>query len=254
MKIVTLNLNGLRSALQKGLAEWIAETDADIYAFQEIKIDEGLVPQYADAFAGYQWFAFPAQKKGYSGVAFLAKNTPLSVEYGCAHPDYDAEGRVLALRYDDFTALNVYLPSGTTGDERQAFKEAMMDYFYEYIRVLIEKEERLIIMGDFNICHKEIDIHNPVRLKNTSGFLPQERAWLTEFIALGMADSFRAVNAEAGQYTWWSYRAGARDKNLGWRIDYQFVSDALTEKIKSHDILSHIRLSDHCPTLLQLSI
>lgn len=254
MKIVTLNLNGLRSALDKGLAAWVIETNADLYAFQEIKTDQSIVEKFGEQFPGYDWYTFPAVRKGYSGTAILSKHKPQSVSYGCAKEEYDTEGRLLSLHFVNFTLMNLYLPSGSSGDERQTFKEDMMAYFYGYIEQQLKNLPGLVLVGDFNICHQAIDIHNPVRLKNTSGFLPQERQWFSDFLALGLVDSFRYKNPEPGHYTWWSYRANAKAKNLGWRIDYQLISENLRDGVQSHSIASEQNFSDHCPTILTIDL
>jgi len=254
MKIVTLNLNGLRSALEKGLADWVAQTNADLYAFQEIKVDRSIATKFAEHFPGYTWYTNPAERKGYSGTAILSKIEPQNISYGCGDSRFDTEGRVLCLHFPQFSLMNLYLPSGSSGDERQAFKEEMMAYFHAYIQQQLSILPGLVLVGDFNICHQPIDIHNPVRLKNTSGFLPHERQWFSDFLALGLVDSFRVKNAEPGQYTWWSYRANSKAKNLGWRIDYQLLSSNLIPAIENHLIAAEQNFSDHCPTILTLSI
>ena len=192
-------------------------------------------------------------RKGYSGVAILTKQEPHHVEYGCGHEIYDQEGRVIRTDFTTFSLMSVYMPSGTTGDTRQQFKMQWLTDFYEYVHHLKRKKERLIISGDFNICHRAIDIHDPVRNKNSTGFLPEEREWVSQFIDAGFIDTFRYFNSEPGQYTWWSYRAGARSKNLGWRIDYHMASDSLRERLTGASILPNVMHSDHCPAVVTLS-
>ena len=202
---------------------------------------------------GYHTYWMDAvSRKGYSGVAILTKQEPHHVEYGCGYEVYDREGRVIRADFDDFSLISVYMPSGTAGDERQQFKVQWLRDFYQYVRHLKTKKERLIISGDYNICHRPIDIHDPVRNKNSSGFLPEEREWITQFISSGFIDTFRHFNNQSGQYSWWSYRAGARSKNLGWRIDYHMATDNLQHRLSGASILSSVMHSDHCPVVVTL--
>ena len=254
MRIVTFNLNGFRSAADKGLSEWIKNHDADIYCFQEIKMDTSLHGLAKALFPDYHCYLYSAQKKGYSGVGVISKKAPLEVVYGCGEDLFDQEGRSILLHYDDFSLLNTYYPSGTQGDERQKVKDRFLDHMTDYLQKTLKETKNLIHTGDFNICHLDIDIHNPSKQQNTSGFLPHERAWFSAMLELGFTDSFRHVNKDPHHYTWWSYRAGARAKNLGWRIDYQLVSEGLKDKISDHKIWSEIVMSDHCPTELTLEL
>ena len=203
---------------------------------------------------GYESYIHSACRKGYSGVAILCKQKPNHVEYGCGIDEIDYEGRVIRIDYEDYSVMSVYFPSGSSGDLRQSFKIRFLKLFETYILKLSKQIPNLIICGDFNICHKSIDIHNPIRNKNTSGFLPVEREWMTEFMTRGFIDSFRINNQEPHQYTWWSYRANARAKNLGWRIDYIMISTLLGKVFSRSVILSEARHSDHCPVLLELAI
>ena len=203
---------------------------------------------------GYKCYVHSACKPGYSGVAILCKQKPDHVEYGCGIDDIDYEGRVIRIDYEDYSVMSVYFPSGSSGDLRQSFKIRFLKLFETYILQLRKQIPNLIICGDFNICHKSIDIHNPIRNKNMSGFLPVEREWMTGFMARGFLDSFRINNQEPHQYTWWSYRANARAKNLGWRIDYIMISTLLGKVFSRSVILSEARHSDHCPVLLELAI
>ena len=202
---------------------------------------------------GYDCYIHSANKKGYSGVAILSKIKPQNVEYGCGINEIDFEGRVIRADYKDFSVMSVYFPSGSSGDLRQEFKFKFLDLFATYIHNLRNKIPNLIICGDFNICHKPIDIHNPVRNKNTSGFLPEERDWMDKFIESGFTDVFRIENKEPHNYTWWSYRANARAKNLGWRIDYIMINKTIISKFKRSVILSKAKHSDHCPVLLEIA-
>ncbi len=251
-KIVSYNVNGIRSAVGKGLIDWLKQTDADIVCLQEIKaMPEQVDREVHDKLHEYAYW-YPAQKKGYSGVAIFSKKKPNHVEYGCGIKPYDDEGRVIRADYDGFSVMSVYFPSGTSGDERQDFKYKFLDDFQLYIDRLKKIHPNLIICGDYNICHKPIDIHNPVANANSTGFLPEERAWLDKFFKSGFIDTFRHFNTEPHNYTWWSFRANARAKNLGWRIDYQAVSSPLGKKLKRAVILPEAKHSDHCPILLEI--
>lgn len=253
-KIISYNVNGLRSALTKGLADWIKAADPDILCLQEIKVTPEQLPIDFFEELGYYAYWYPAKKKGYSGVALLSKQEPKHVTYGCNIKAYDEEGRIIRADFDTFSVMSVYFPSGTSGDHRQDFKYRFLDDFLTYIQTLRQSYAHLIIAGDINICHKEIDIHNPVSNKNSTGFLPPERAWVTAFLETGFIDSFRAFHPEPHQYTWWSFRHNARKQNKGWRIDYQFVSDTLKNKMRHAAILSEAHHSDHCPILLEMAV
>ncbi|HMQ00354.1 MAG TPA: exodeoxyribonuclease III, partial [Cyclobacteriaceae bacterium] len=252
MKILTYNINGIRSALSKGFADWLKATRADVVCLQEVKANIDQFDKNILADLGYEIFWMPAVKKGYSGVAILSKAKPNKVNYGCGINKYDDEGRVLRADFDKFSLMSVYMPSGSSGDERQAFKMQWLDDFYGYVQDLKRDYPNLIISGDYNICHKPIDIHNPVSNKNSSGFLPEEREWMNKFVESGFIDAFRHFDDRAHQYTWWSFRAGARKKNLGWRIDYHMASLPMKEFLKKSAILPEAHHSDHCPVLLEL--
>lgn len=255
MKIVSYNVNGIRSALNKGLLDWIKTDNADIYCFQELKANLEDIDTEAFESLGYHGYWYPAQKKGYSGVGIITKLKPNEVYYGCGLEQADVEGRVLQLRFDHFYLVNTYFPSGSSGDERQEYK---MVFLNEYLALMQSKFEipnaNLIIAGDYNICHKEIDIHDPKGNKDSSGFLPDERAWMDKLFEAGMVDSFRHMNTDPHQYSWWSYRANARNNNKGWRIDYINVSESMKDKIRQAVIHPDIKHSDHCPVLLELDI
>jgi len=255
MKIVTYNVNGIRAAMRKDLVGWLKATDADIVCLQEIKaspdqlLDLLLIEQL-----GYEHYWYPAEKKGYSGTAILTKKSPKHVEYGCGEEDYDKEGRIIRTDFDDFSVISAYFPSGSSGDLRQDFKFRFLDDFQQYSNKLLTDIPKLVISGDYNICHRAIDIHNPKSNAKSSGFLPEEREWMEGFINSGYVDSFRHLNPDPHHYTWWSYRAGARAKNLGWRIDYNMVSNQLGDHIKRSVILKDAMHSDHCPVLLELEL
>ena len=252
MKIITYNVNGIRAALGKGLLEWIKSVDPDIICLQETKVQLEQLSIFEFEEAGYYHYWYSAKKKGYSGVAILTKTKPDKVSYGMGIEKYDNEGRFLRVDYGDISIASVYHPSGSSGDERQAFKMIWLEDFLKYINELKKSRPNLILCGDFNICHKPIDIHDPIRNATSSGFLPEEREWLTRFIDSGFIDSFRFFNKEPKQYTWWSFRANARSKNLGWRIDYNMVGLPLENKLKRSVILPEAKHSDHCPVLLEI--
>lgn len=253
MKIVTYNVNGIRAALKKDWLGWLKTVDPDVVCLQEIKATADQVPEihYLEQM-GYEHYWYPAQKKGYSGTAIFTKITPNHIEYGCGHEDYDFEGRIIRADFDDISVMSTYFPSGTTGDVRQEFKYRFLDDFKGYTDKLLLEKPKLIISGDFNICHRAIDIHNPKSNANTSGFLPAEREWMENFIQSGFVDTFRHFNPDPHHYTWWSYRAGSRAKNLGWRIDYNMASPALLNHISHAGILSDAVHSDHCPVVLEV--
>ncbi|MFY9160841.1 exodeoxyribonuclease III [Aquirufa ecclesiirivi] len=253
MKIISYNVNGIRAAIQKGFIDWLKEENPDVLCLQELKADIEQVDISAIEALGYQIYWHSAQKKGYSGVAIFSKVSPKSVTIGCGIEKYDAEGRVIRADFEDFSVISVYMPSGSSGDERQGFKMIWLADFYQYIDQLKKEIPHLIISGDYNICHKAIDIHNPKSNANSSGFLPEEREWMENFINSGFVDSFRHINADPHHYSWWSYRAGARGKNLGWRIDYHLVSEPLSNRISHAEILPEVKHSDHCPVVIHLN-
>ncbi len=254
MRILSYNVNGIRSAASKGLADWLRGSNYDILCFQEMK---ATIDQYDDAelkALGYQAYWHSAEKKGYSGVATFTKIQPDKVIAGCGMEKYDKEGRILRTDFGDWTLLNCYFPSGTTGDERQAFKMEFLDDFFKWIEALRRERPRLIVVGDYNIAHQEIDIHDPVGNKKSSGFLPEERAWLTRWFDNGFTDAFRFLHPDTVSYSWWSFRAGARSKNKGWRIDYQSVSNNLREKLTGAGQLPEAMHSDHCPVWMEIDL
>lgn len=254
ISVVSYNVNGIRAASRKGLFDWVTSVDPDVVCFQEIKALPEDIAKHVKIPDGYHQYWYSAQKKGYSGVGILSKQEPLHVELGCGIERYDYEGRVIRADFADFSVMSLYLPSGSAGDERQKFKEEFLDDFYEYIEELKKEVPRLVISGDYNICHKAIDIHNPVSNKNSSGFLPHEREWMSKFMDMGLVDSFRMFNPDPHHYTWWTYRAGARGKNKGWRIDYHLVTEELKGKCVDHKIHADAVHSDHCPIELILEI
>ncbi|WP_282116865.1 exodeoxyribonuclease III [Cellulophaga baltica] len=253
MKIVSYNVNGIRAAINKGFIDWLKAVNPDVVCLQEIKAMEEQLDLSLFEDAGYSYnYWYSAQKKGYSGVAILSKTKPNNVVYGTGIDYMDFEGRNIRADYDGVSVMSMYLPSGTNMD-RLDFKLKYMADFQEYVTELKEEHPNLIILGDYNICHEAIDIHNPVGLKNTSGFLPVEREWIGDFMNSGFIDSFRYFNDEPDNYTWWSYRANARNNNKGWRLDYALVSEPLEKRLQRAVILAEARHSDHCPILVELS-
>tara|TARA_Y100001933_G_scaffold200929_1_gene202386 strand:- start:572 stop:1339 length:768 start_codon:yes stop_codon:yes gene_type:complete len=250
--IVSYNINGIRSVLRKDFDKWLGMYSPDIICLQEIKANEEQFNKEIFENLGYTCYVNSAKKAGYSGVAILSKVKPKKVEYGCGNYQIDMEGRLIRVDFKNYSVLSVYFPSGSSGEKRQEFKFMFLDFFQNYINKLKQIIPNLIICGDFNICHKEIDIHNPKRNKNTSGFLIEERNWVTNFLNSGFIDSFRLFHSDGDKYTWWSYRTRARQKNLGWRIDYNMVSNSLEKYILDARILSDVVHSDHCPISLKI--
>lgn len=252
MKIISYNVNGIRAAITKGFLEWLVQANPDVICLQEIKATSDVIPQEDITAAGYPFqYYFSADKKGYSGVAILCKKEPKNIVYGTGIQHYDFEGRNLRVDFEQVSIMSLYLPSGTNVD-RLDYKFEYMDGFQKYINNLKKEVPNLIICGDYNICHEAIDIHDPIRNANVSGFLPSERKWLDEFIKSGFIDSFRHLNKEPHNYSWWSYRAGARANNKGWRIDYNLVSQPLENAISRAYILPEAKHSDHCPIVVEL--
>lgn len=250
MKIVTYNVNGIRSAMSKGLVEFLENESPDVVCLQEIKALASDIDHEPFEKMGYHCYWFPAIKKGYSGVGILSKVKPDNVSKGMGHDLFDSEGRVLTAEINGIRVMSCYFPSGTTGDIRQQVKYEFLDAFYKFIHT--EKPSGLVVCGDYNICHKPIDIHDPVGNKNSSGFLPEERAWMDKWFDNGMLDAFRHFNQEPHHYTWWSFRAAARSRNKGWRIDYISVSEDLKSKLKGAEIFSQYVHSDHCGSSITL--
>lgn len=252
MKLISYNVNGIRAAINKGLLTWLETHQPDAICLQEIKLAETelVAPRFEEM--GFHCYWFPAQKRGYSGVAILTKVKPLHIEYGMGIKEYDFEGRMIRVDFEKFSWVCTYFPSGTSGDERQGIKMKFLEDFFVYIEKLSKTHPNLILSGDVNICHQEIDIHNPKANAKSSGFLPEERAWVGRFIDEGYIDTFRFFDQSPHNYTWWSLRFGARAKNLGWRIDYHFASKSLQPHLKSAAIYSEVYFSDHCPIELCL--
>ena len=251
-KIISYNVNGIRAVLNKGFDVWLDSAKVDIICLQEIKAKPEQFDQTIFNKLGYNCFIHSAEKPGYSGVAILSKVKPNYVEIGCGIEKVDFEGRIIRADFEDYSVMSVYFPSGSN-PLRQSFKMEFLDLFFDYVKQLVKSIPNLIISGDYNICHEPIDIHNPIANKNSSGFLPEERQWMSKFLSIGFVDSFRYLNKEPHKYSWWSYRANARVKNLGWRIDYNMISESMLPKLKRSAILSQAIHSDHCPILVEIA-
>ncbi len=256
MRIISYNVNGIRAAIKKGLMEWMASDVADIICLQEIKATKENVDVEKIEALGFHTYWFPAEKKGYSGVAVFCKQKPVQAFYGHANAQSDAEGRLIRLDFKKFILINAYFPSGTSGDIRQSYKYEWLNIFKEYISVLQDENKKIIVCGDYNIAHREIDIHDPKGNKKSSGFLPEERVWLDSLYNSGFTDAFRYLNpGVTGCYSWWSQRfPSVRLQNKGWRIDYISITENLVKHLKSAAIYPEIKHSDHCPVFLELDI
>lgn len=252
MKIISYNVNGIRAALGKNFTVWLKSENPDIICFQETKAHPDQIDTMIFAELGYTTYLHSAQKKGYSGVAILTKKAPDNVVIGINNPRFDDEGRVIRADFGDLSVISVYIPSGSSGEERQAFKMDFLEAFLPFIDELVKKRPNLVVCGDYNICHKPIDINHPERQNGVSGFLPEERQWMDRYEAIGMVDSFRVFDQSSDKYSWWSYRGGARFRNAGWRIDYHWVSESLHSKLKNALILADVIHSDHCPVVVEL--
>ena len=247
MKFVSYNVNGIRAAMTKGLLTWIEIENPDVICIQETKAQPEQIEDNYFKMMGYDCYWYSAQKKGYSGVAILTKKAPDQVLFGMGVERFDAEGRLIRMDFGEVTLVCSYFPSGSSGEERQAFKMEYLDAFFEYVQTLRATRPNVIITGDFNICHKPIDINHPERQNGVSGFLPEERAWFDKVQESGFVDTFRMFHPEPNAYSWWSYRAGSRGKNLGWRIDYFWVTDTISSRVKDANIHPDAVHSDHCP-------
>jgi exodeoxyribonuclease III len=254
MRIITYNVNGIRSAIGQGFLPWVQATNADVVCLQESKAQAHQIPTMEFEMFGYRNYWFSAKKKGYSGVAILSKKEPLKLVYGINNPEFDDEGRSIRADFENFSVLNVYMPAGASGFDRSEYKIRWLEYFYTYVKELKKTIPNLIVVGDYNICHSELDLFNPRANTMTSGFLPEERLWLDSFLELGFIDSFRFFNKDPHNYTWWSYAQESRERNLGWRIDYICCDDKLENRLQKCTILNKAMHSDHCPVILDIDL
>jgi exodeoxyribonuclease-3 len=254
IKLVSWNVNGIRAVAKKGLFEWLEKEDADVLCLQETKIDALQLPEHFKNRPGYLSYFSHAERKGYSGVAIYTKEKPLSVKEGLGIKRFDVEGRVLVADYGQFTLLNIYYPNGKASPERLQYKLDFYDAFFDFAHDLEKKGKKLIVCGDVNTAHKPIDLARPKENENISGFLPVERAWMDKFVGAGYLDTFREVNQDPHNYTWWHLVTRARERNVGWRIDYFFVSAALKRNVNNATIEPHVQGSDHCPVTLSIKL
>ena len=255
MKILCWNVNGIRAVEKKGFLKWLRQELPDVICLQETKAKPSEISLELEQAPGYYgYWNFPEVKKGYSGVVTLSKEKPAKVSYSLGIKQFDLEGRVVITEYPKFTIFNIYFPNGKQSEERLKYKMGFYHAFLDFIDPLKERGEKLILCGDFNTAHKEIDLARPKENENNSGFLPMERAWMDEFESHGFIDTFRHFNKEPDHYTWWSFRTRARERNIGWRLDYIFVTKNLLDCVTEAGILSHVMGSDHCPVGIKLSI
>ena len=253
MNLISWNVNGIRAAAAKGLSDWLSTAAPDIVCLQETKAHREQLPEHLAEPPGYHSFWNSANRRGYSGVAVFSREKPLSVKYGLGLEKFDTEGRVIELEYESFTLLNVYFPNGQRDHGRVPFKLEFCDAVFDRCNLLRENGKHIVICGDFNTAHREIDLKYPKANRNTTGFLPEERAWMDRFTAGGYIDTFREFETGGGYYSWWTYRLSARERNIGWRIDYFFISPDLKPRLKNAFILSEVHGSDHCPVGITLT-
>ena len=253
MKLISWNVNGIRAIARKGMLDWLASESPDVLCIQETKAHPDQLTKKLLQPPGYHTYWNPAERKGYSGVATFSQTEPLCVQAGFGVREFDVEGRVLMTEHPGFKLFNVYFPNGKRDHERLDYKLRFYAAFLDYCNALLARGEHLIVCGDVNTAHKEIDLARPKQNETTSGFLPEEREWIDRYLASGFIDAFRIFHPdEPEQYTWWSYVTNARTRNVGWRIDYHLVSENLMPAVTDASILSDVMGSDHCPTALEL--
>lgn len=252
MKLASWNVNGIRACAKNGLLEWIKEENADIVCLQEIKAQPEQLEEIVRSPSKYHSFWHPAEKPGYSGVSVFSKKEPLEVQYGLGDPQIDREGRVLILKFPQFTLINSYFPNSQREHTRLPYKLEFCSKFLKMTESRRKKGENLIICGDLNIAHKEIDLKNPKTNKKNAGFLPEEREWMSKYLDTGYIDVFRKFVQDPEHYTWWSYRPGVREKNVGWRLDYFIANQEFGDRLKSSAHRNEVFGSDHCPVVMEL--
>lgn len=254
MKIYSWNVNGIRAIEKKGFIQWVEDTQPDILCLQETKAQADQLSDELLHIPGYEVFFNSAEKKGYSGTAVYYKNAPLKIWTGLPEARFNSEGRTIVMEYEDFILMNIYFPNGQQSEERLQFKLDFYDCFLEYANELVSTGKRLIVTGDYNTAHREIDLKNPKSNEKRSGFLPIERAWMDRYIKEGYIDTFRHLYPDEVKYSWWSYRFNARANNAGWRIDYFFISENLRERLIDAQIHNEVVGSDHCPISIEMKI
>jgi exodeoxyribonuclease-3 len=247
LRILSWNVNGLRAICKKGFVDWLQKTQPDILCIQESRLSMDQIPNDVKNIENYHIYIRTAERKGYSGVMLFCKQDPSEVEYGIGVEKFDIEGRVIIAEYDPFTLLNVYFPNGRSSPERLDYKMDFYNTFLKFVDKLKAKGKHLVICGDLNTAHKEIDLAHPKENEHHSGFLPIEREWIDKFLKHGYIDTFRTFNKDPDNYSWWDYKTRARERNVGWRLDYFFISKSLKTKLKSGFILPEVMGSDHCP-------
>ena len=254
MKLYSWNVNGIRAAEKKGLVDWIKSEQPDVLGIQELKATEDQLPDTLKQIDGYHAFFNPAERKGYSGTAVYYKEAPLDIHTGLSDDRFNHEGRTIVMEYPDFTLYNIYFPNGGQGDDRLQFKMDFYNCFQKDVNALVAEGKRVIVCGDVNTAHTEIDLKNPKSNAKRSGFLPIEREWVTQFLNDGYIDTYRYFHPDQIEYSWWSYRFNARANNAGWRIDYFFASDNAKELLEDAAIHTDVMGSDHCPISLTLKL
>ncbi len=251
--VLSWNVNGLRSVEKKGFLDWVKSSGADIICIQETKIQEDQISNELKRPVGYTSYWACAERKGYSGVGVFTRIKPVSV-HPLGAPQFDSEGRVLVVEFPQFILINAYFPNSQEEGSRLAYKLEFCETLRHYALDLVSRGKQVLISGDYNIAHKPIDLANPKANEKNPGYLPEEREWMDKFIASGFVDTFRMFNQEAGQYTWWTYRFKAREKNIGWRIDYHCVNTAFAPLVREARILKEVMGSDHCPVSVTLNL
>lgn len=255
LRLLSWNVNGIRAAYKKGFVDWFVKENPDVLCLQETKAHpEQLIDDLLNVNKYKSYFSSSIVKKGYSGVAIYTKQEPAKVEHGFGIPKFDDEGRIIVAEYKSFVLINIYYPNGKMSPERLQYKMDFYDAFLEYADKLVKKGKNLVICGDVNTAHKEIDLARPKENEKVSGFLPIEREWMDKFFSHGYVDTFRMFNAQPEQYTWWDMQSRARERNVGWRIDYFFVSENFQKNVKNAFILPDVMGSDHCPVGIELEI
>jgi exodeoxyribonuclease-3 len=249
MKIISWNINGIRAIYKKGFLDWFKKTKADIICVQEIKATEDQIPQDLKEIDGYNFYCSPAQRKGYSGTAIWSKIKPISFSNSIENEAFDIEGRITRLDFKDFVIFNIYFPNGGGSPERLKYKLDFYDYFIAYLKTI---KKQIIVCGDYNTAHTELDLSHPKENEKNSGFMPIERKKLDDFLSSGFLDTFRHFNKKGENYTWWDYKTAARSRNIGWRLDYFFVSTPSLKSLKSSKILTKVLGSDHCPITIEI--